>query len=289
MQPEEQTSKSVLACIDSSEYAEAVCDYAAWISKQLELPLQLFHNIDRPPRTALDMSGAIGLGSQEILMEELTQLEEERSRLLLQKGKLMLNAARDRVMAQGAAEPVTKQRHGPLAASLLEMEDSIRVLVLGIDRDQEAGNNRSLGAQLESTIRALHSPILVVNSAFKVPEQVMLAFDGSQASCKALDMLAQSPLLKGVQVHLVTVGDEGENLEELQNRASEKLLQAGHKVIGAVLQGQPSEALCQYQRDQHIDLTLMGAFSHHKLRDMVLGSMTAKMLLGAQKPLWLLR
>ncbi len=289
MQPEEQTSKSVLACIDSSEYAEAVCDYASWISQRLELPLQLFHNIDRPPRTTLDMSGAIGLGSQEILMEELTQLEEERSRLLLQKGKLMLNAARDRVVSQGATEPVLKQRHGSLAASLLEMEDSIRVLVLGINKDQEAGNHKALGAHLESTIRALHSPILVVNSDFKVPEQVMLAYDGSQASCKALDMLAQSPLLKGVQVHLVTVGDEGENLEELQNRASEKLLQAGHKVIGRVLQGQPSEALCQYQREQHIDLTLMGAFSHHKLRDMVLGSMTAKMLLGANKPLWLLR
>lgn len=281
------TNKTVLACIDGSAHSQAVCDYAAWISKRLDYPLQLFHTIARPSTAVGDLSGAIGLGSQEQLMEQLTQVEEERSKLSLQQGKLMLNAAKERVQSKGIAEPILTHRHGSLAESLLDIEANIRVLVLGISG--EPTEERHLSAQLESTIRSLHSPILVVNSEFKAPERIMLAYDGSEASGKALDMLAKSPLFKGIPVHLVTVGEDQTNAEKLQADAADKLTQSGHQVVAAILNGKASEALCQYQADNQIDLTLMGAYSHTRLREIVLGSLTAKMLLGANKPLWLLR
>ncbi len=81
----------VLACIDGSQYSAAVCDYAAWISLGLEAPLTLLHNIEHSANvTSPDLSGTIGLGSQEALLEELTSIEAQRSRLLLEQGKLLL-------------------------------------------------------------------------------------------------------------------------------------------------------------------------------------------------------
>ena len=142
---------------------------------------------------------------------------------------------------------------------------------------------------MESTIRALHSPILLVNSQFREPKRVMLAYDGSAASNKALDMLSKSPLFVGIPVHLVTVGVKQADLEKLQAEAIVKLEQGGHSVVSKILHGEASTALCQYQSEEDIDITLMGAFSHSRLREIVLGSITAKMLLGANKPLWLLR
>ena len=281
------TNKTVLAAIDGSAHSQAVCDYAIWISKRLGYPLQLFHTITRPSASVGDLSGAIGLGSQEQLMEQLTQAEEERSKLSLQQGKLMLNAAKERVQSKGIAEPILTHRHGSLAESLLDIESGIRVLVLGISG--EPTKEKYLSAQLESTIRSLHSPILVVNSEFKTPERIMLAYDGSETSGKALDMLAMSPLFKGIPVHLVTVGEDQANAEKLQADAADKLTECGHQVVAAILNGKASEALCQYQADNQIDLTLMGAYSHTRLREIVLGSLTAKILLGANKPLWLLR
>lgn len=282
----DDNKKTVLACIDNSEYSQAVCDYAAWISQRLQLPLQLFHNIAKPEAAQSDLSGAIGLGSQEQLMEDLTELEEERAKLLLQQGKIMLAAAKERALAMGAENPVVKHRHGGMSESLLEIENEIRVLVLGSAQDSGSEN---LSAHLEATIRSLHSPILVVNSEFTEPKKVMLAYDGSAASGKALDMLSKSPLFKSVPVHLVTVGENQANAEQLQLDATNKLTQSGHEVFSAILNGKANEALCNYQREQEIDLTLMGAFSHTKLREIVLGSLTAKMLLGTNKPLWLLR
>lgn len=286
----DNNENQVLACIDGSRYTEAVCDYAAWISRRTGAPLKLLHNLEQQSNpVASDLTGAIGLGARETLLEELTEIEEQRSRLLLEQGKMMLESARGRVVQAGVENPIVKQRHGSLTESLIDCEHEIRVLVLGIRGEEHPTDDQHLGAHLEATIRALHKPILVVNSDFKVPEKVMLAYDGSEASSKALEMLARSPLFKGIPVHLVTVGEDPANAEKLQHSAKDKLEMSGHQVIAVTLDGKPSTELCRYQEDHDIDLTLMGAFSHIRLRELVLGSMTVKMLLGARKPLLLLR
>jgi nucleotide-binding universal stress UspA family protein len=284
------TTPMVLACIDGSKYSTAVCDYAAWISQRVRAPLKLLHNIDSryaPPPS--DLSGAIGLGSQEQLLSELTEVERQRSQLELEKGRLMLDAARERVVQAGVSDPVVKQRHGSLAESLIELEDEIRVLVLGIRGEEHAEDNKHLGAQLETVVRSLHRPILVVNREFTPPERIMLAYDGSDGARKALDMVAQSPLFKDIPCHLVHVGQNETDSEALLQEAARELAVAGQEVVTAQLSGKPGDALCHYQAEHKIDMTLMGAFSHTRLRELLLGSFTAKMLLAARQPLLLLR
>ncbi|WP_226668038.1 universal stress protein [Microbulbifer aggregans] len=283
----EQKDPIVLSCIDGSRYSGAVCDYAAWIAHRTGAPIKLLHNIERASTPAVaDLSGSIGLGSQEELLEELTLLEQQRSKLQLEQGRLMLDEARTRAENAGAGRVVTCQRHGSLAESLIELEDHIRVLVLGIRGEEHGESNRGLGAQLESVVRALHKPILVVNREFKAPQAIMLAYDGSEAARKALDMVATSPVFKGINCHLVHVGDRA---DAVLAEGVEALQQAGLTVTSANLEGKTVEALIAYQQEHSIDLTVMGAFSHSRLRDLLLGSITAKMLLATNQPLLLLR
>ncbi|MDP1665162.1 MAG: universal stress protein [Methylobacter sp.] len=282
----------VLACIDGSSLTEAVCDYAAWIAQRVDAPLKLLHNIDHHPETAvtLDLSGSIGLGSQEHLLEELTAVEQQRSKLRLQQGKFLLQAAKERVIQAGIANPDTNQRHGSLVESLIELEESIRVLVIGIRGKVHENQPDKIGAKLESIIRSLHKPILVVNDAFKAPQRIMIAFDGSKATEKAIDMVAISPLYKGLTCHLVNVSKDDAATEQLLDAAVSKLKNAGGiEVTTKKLQGKPDQALCEYQDKHDIDMIVMGAFSHTRLHDLLLGSFTTKMLLNAKKPLLLLR
>lgn len=280
----------VLACIDGSRYSQAVCDYAAWFSLNLSAPLALLHNLEHSENVAsADLSGAIGLGSREALLEELTSLEGQRNRLLLEQGKSMLEAAKERVVAAGIASPTLKQRHDGLTESLIAMEQDIRLLVLGVRGEEHAQDDQHLGSHLEASIRALHKPILVVNCDFKVPKTIMLAFDGSEASGKALELLVNSKRFTDLPVHLVTVGESPNAALALQDEATKKLRDAGHSVTTALLEGDPCETLHNYQDEHDIDLTLMGAFSHTRLREWVLGSMTVKMLLSSSRPLLLLR
>ncbi len=282
----------IVACIDESRYSRAVCDYAAWASLRTKAKLVLLHNIEHSQVAASkDYSGAIGLGSREALLEELTEIEAQRGRLMLEQGKHLLAAAKAHVAAAGVQQPVLKQRHDGLTESLVALEDQIRVLVLGIRGLEHERDEQHLGTHLESSIRALHRPILVVNCDFREPTQIMLAYDGSEASTKALELFIDSPLFAGLPVHLVTVdAGSGEGMSQpALEQTKTQLVQAGHDVTAAMLQGKAHEALFAYQAQHNIDLTLMGAFSHSRLREFVYGSITVKMLLSSKCPLLLLR
>jgi nucleotide-binding universal stress UspA family protein len=279
--------KYVMACIDGSSVSESVCDYASWIASEIVRPLKLTHTIANNQHAAVaDYSGAIGLGSQQELLNELTDVEQSRASLLIKKGQLMLNAAKERAQAAGVQEIETYQHHGSLAESLIELESEIRVMVIGIRGKQHENQQTGIGHQLESVIRSMHKPILVVNKAFTQPKNAMLAYDGSSSCKKALEMIASSEMFKKIPCHIVHVGKDG---EQLINEAKSYLADAGVKATSALLDGPVVDALVDYQLEKDIDLTLMGAFSHSRFRDLLLGSFTAKMLEATNRPLLLLR
>lgn len=285
------TQNLVLAGIDGSSLTNAVCDYAAWIAQKVDAPLKLLHTIDHHPEQAnlTDLTGNIGVDSRDHLMEELTQLEQQRSKLRLQQGKQLLQAARERVRQAGIPDPITNQRHGSLVESLIELENDIRVLVIGVRGKVHENQPDKIGAKLESIIRSLHKPILVVNAEFKAPERIMLAYDGSPAAEKALDMVATSPLYQGLVCHLVCVSKDDGKGQRLAVAANKLQLAGGIEVIAQKLVGKPELVLAEYQDQKGIDMTVMGAFGHTRIHDWLLGSFTVKMLTHSLKPLLLLR
>lgn len=285
------TQNLVLAGIDGSVLTGAVCDYAAWVAQKVDAPLKLLHTIDHHPEVAdhTDLTGNIGVDSRDHLMDEIIQLDQQRSKLRLQQGKQLLQVARERVVQAGILNPVTNQRHGGLIESLIELENDLRVLVIGVRGKVHENQPDKIGAKLEAIIRSLHKPILVINAEFKAPERIMLAYDGSQAAEKALKMVATSPLYKGLICHLVCVSKDDGKGQLLEVAANKLQLAGGIEVIAKKLIGKPEQVLSEYQDQKAIDMTVMGAFSHTRMHDWLLGSFTVKMLTHSHKPLLLLR
>jgi nucleotide-binding universal stress UspA family protein len=281
----------VLACIDGSSVSEAVCDYSSWIAIKSGTPLKLLHTIEHKQEPAVsDLTGAIGLGSQQELLNELTELEQSRSKLLIKKGQLMLEAAKERVIKAGFEKPVMSQRHGRLSESLIELEDKTGLIVMGIRGEAHEQKNKGLGTQLETIIRSLHKPILVVTKEYVEPKQFMLAYDGSESCIKALKMVAESSLCKGIPCHIVHVGGTDKSKgEALLEEAANVLRNENIEVVTNQIFGNVADALSDYQMNNNIDLMAMGAFSHNRFRDFLLGSFTTKMLAATKKPLLLLR
>ncbi len=280
----------VMACIDGSPSAAAVCDCAAWASLQLDAPLILLHVLDQQQYPAAgNLSGIIGLGSREYLLEELAALDEKRSKLALEEGRMMLDAAKQRAITAGVAQPEVRQRHGDLVESLRDLESDTRLVVIGKQGEDSGNDLQLIGSQLESVIRTLHRPILVTSARFSAPTRIMLAFDGSATTRKGVEMLASSPLFKGISIHLVMVGaDTGDNRALLES-AGETLTAAGFEVHTAIRAGEVEPTLHAYQAEQDIDLLVMGAYGHSRIRQFLVGSTTTSMIRSATTPLLLLR
>ncbi|PLX63613.1 universal stress protein [Sedimenticola selenatireducens] len=277
----------VIACIDGTNISPAVCDYAVWASLRFNAQLEFLHVLDKSEYpTESNLSGNIGLGSREALLVELAALDEQRGKLALEQGKLMLDAARQRAIAQGIENPGSRQRHGSLVETLIEMETDIRLLVLGKHEDHLS---QHLGSRLENVVRTLHRPILITTASFKAPERVMLAFDGSPTTRKGVEMVASSPLFRGLPCHLVMVGVESDTAREQLAWATSSLEDAGFKTEARIIDGEVERVLCDYRSDHAIDLLIMGAYGHSVIRRFLVGSTTTSVIRNASVPVLLLR
>jgi nucleotide-binding universal stress UspA family protein len=281
----------VLACIDDSCYAEAVCDFAAWSAQRMQAPLSLIHVLDRDEAAGnpQNLSGRLSMDAQENLLHQLAELDAQRARLAMEHGKLMLNAALQRVNNKGAEHVEVRQRHGELVDTLVELQPETRMLVMGkrgADRHSAHGH---LGSHLESTIRAVRKPILIAQQSFTPPRQVMVCYDGSLTMQKGIRIVAASPVGRGIPHHLVMVGAETEASRAQLEDGRQILVQAGFEVSARIIPGEADVALTDYQTQENIDLVVMGAYGHSRIRQLILGSTTTSMIKKTRVSLLVLR
>jgi len=278
---------NVIACIDGTRVSTSVNDYAAWASLRLEAPLVLLHVLDKVEYpTQRDLSGSIGLGSREALLQELAELDEKRGKLALEQGRLMLDAARQRAIEDGVSNPIVHQRHGSLLDSLVAIEQDTRLLVLG-KHDENLGEH--VGSRLETLARTLHRPMLIATAEFKAPQRIMIAYDGSATAQKVLDTVAGSSLFRGLPCHVVMVGaDSTANREQLAS-ARQSLEASGFDVTTALEDGEVERVLCDYRAANNIDLLVMGAYGHSVIRRFLVGSTTTSVIRNATAPVLLMR
>ncbi|WMC12327.1 universal stress protein [Oceanimonas pelagia] len=283
-------TEHVLACIDGSGHAATVCDWAGWASQRLHAPLTFVHVLDKEATPVQgDLSGSIGLGSQEQLLAELAELDARRGKLAKEQGRLMLAAAQERARTSGLEHTHTLQRHGALVDTLVELEPTTRLLVLGRHGEASASAHAHLGSHVEQVIRALHRPILVTLGEYHAPQKVMLAFDGSATTRKGVEMLAASPLFRGLELHLVLAGADTDDHRAQLEWARQLLAQAGLTAVTAIVPGEADKALTGYQQQQGMDLMIMGAYGHSRIRQWLVGSTTTAMIRDARVPLLILR
>lgn len=286
-----KVERKVLACVDQSRYSEYVTDYAAWAAQRMSAPLELLHVINRHLETSdsKDHSGAIGIDAQEQLLETLSSEDESRSKAARETGRIFLNGLRERAVAAGVKAPDVRQRYGQLEETLQEQEEEVRLFVLGRRGKSADETNRDIGRHVERTVRNLKKPILTVTEAFKEPQRAMIAFDGGIVTRGGVELVARSPLFKGMPIHLLMSGKDRQEAAKQLQWAKKKLEGAGFETICEHIPGDAETVIAKQVKAQSIDILLMGAYSHSPLRSLFLGSKTTDLLRSATIPTLLLR
>lgn len=286
-----KNENKVLACVDQSHFADYVADYAAWAARRMDAPLELLHVIDHHPEqgSGEDHSGAIGVDAQENLLTKLSAADEARTKSAREQGRIFLNRLRERAVAAGVVRVDVRQRHGELEETLAEQEEGVRLLVLGRRGEAAESTQRDLGRNVERVVRALHKPILTVTEDFKESQRVMVAFDGGNVTRRGVEMVAGSPLFRGLPITLLMSGKESQDAPKQLDWAKTTLEAAGFDVTALLTPGDAESIIAKTVKEQSIDMLIMGAFGHSPLRSWLLGSKTAEWLRAATIPTLLLR
>lgn len=134
-------------------------------------------------------------------------------------------------------------------------------------------------------------PILAVPHAGPVSEvgrRVMVAWNGKREAARAVH--DAMPLLRGAEaVHLVTVAPEKKGRTPLAEIA-ELLQRYNLRLETAVVDGGSQKvgmALLSEAKARDVDLVVMGAFGHSRLREMVFGGVTETVLANLELPVLL--
>lgn len=284
------SEKKVLVCIDGSHHSKSACDYGIFIAKMLNIPLLLLNIIEHHhlPKN-VSLAGNIGIGSQEKLLEELLNEESNISKNLIAQGRKSLQELTAYAKEQGVKKTYVLQRHGNLEESLEELSNEAKIAIIGLKGEETKADTTIIGKHVETIIRTLNIPILLVNKEFTPIHSILMAYDGSDFANKAIHTAIQDPIFPNVKRHIVNVNKEENISQQLLSQAKQLFEKAHIEVQTMSLKGDAVESLLTYQEKNNLDIIAMGAYSHNRLRSAIFGSFTSKMLLETKKPLLLFR
>lgn len=278
--------KSILLCTDGSPAAEVAGDYAIWFARKLKASLRALYVTDvrllEGPWLS-DLSGAVGAQPYSAVLPQVEQIQKE-------KAAMILAAASDRARKSNVACE-TIHKTGGLAQAILDQEGQADLVVLGQRGEHAQWADEMLGSSVERVVRASVKPCLVTPAKFSEIGHMLITYDGSEESSKALRAgIALAPAL-GVKVTITMVAALGGEdaaavaLEKVKQRA----LGSGVEAHIEVLHGDPEEEILELRESIGADLIVMGAYGHTRIRELILGSTTSHVIRKATVPVLLVR
>ncbi len=270
---------SVIACLDCPDHVQAVLDASMWASSRLQVPIGLLHSVPSlQQKAAIDYSGCLNIDDESYLLDQFTSKEHLSNCELKAQGKILLHQAAAYCEQHRHKRKIyTLHRHETLSESLDYVDDEAQLVVIG--------HHVTCKSTLSQLIRVSQCPILVTHAPFLLPTTALFAFDNRVTSQKMLNWLCKTPLIRALTVHVVMVGkDTSENCDALRE-AYARLKQAGINCKKALLDCRDvSAALNYYQSEHKIGLLMTGAFGQSRLRELLQGSDTKKLLCSTTTP-----
>lgn len=282
----------ILACTDgSAPYSASVYQHAAWAARRMSATIDVLHVLDhvREKAAIADFSGAIGVDAREDLLEQLAELEFSKAQVAQQKGRMVLADAKARLGDLGFPEATLLHRHGSLVTTLAEIEHAADLVVIGKRGETHDVPGGHLGANLERAIRSTKKPMLVAARDFREIERILIAFDGSATARQAVAFAARHPLLRGLAVDVFNVQPCAKATPADLAWAESTLTAGGADARVVTAQGTPVDAIAAHVAGHAIDLIVMGAYGHSRIRALIIGSTTTETIRSCRVPLLMFR
>lgn len=283
--------KKILTCTDGSAYAPSIYDHTSWAAKRLDATVHLLHMLDphRERAETTDFSGNLGPDTGEQLLNDLVSLEEAKNRGAREQGKRVLSEAVRHLNEAGVHNVTSEQQHGELVEAVTRLEANCDLVVVG-KRGESAGfAKQHLGSNLERVIRASIRPVLVASRKFEPIGRFLIAYDGGPSVEKSIRFALELPLLKGLSCHLVRAGKIDSHAEWFLQEAAGKLRSVGYEVTTQATAGEPEQVISEAITREGVQMLVMGAYGHSRIRQLMVGSTTTAMVRTCHVPVLMFR
>lgn len=276
--------KSILIPTDGSANSMTALEYGMYLSKIFDAQISGLNVIDiralEGPFLS-DISGSLGFSPYQNYLPKFQQILEER-------GKLILEEFRKRC-AEKSLEPKIKRHTGIISNIIAEEAKKVDLVIIAQRGEHEKWTTGLLGSTTESVVRKSPRPVLVTPNAFRSFDNILIAYDGGIESNKALKTACEMFINIKCSLKVAFVTSDDEKSKELSLEVEEFIAPYRMPIEIVSLKGDSGKEILGYAENNKIDLIVMGAFSHSRIHDLILGGTTAYIIRKATIPILLYR
>ena len=273
--------KSIVVAVDASPSSVEAEKLALAIADDHGAQLVGIGVLDTPYFTA-PMARPVGVGSYKEHRDE-TLVEAARVRLAERIGEFEAVCA-----AAGAAYGVVEAEGVP--HELIEAEaDRHDLIVIGRETNFHGVENHDIADVVQRLLRDNPRPVLMAPPAPQSGDRVVVAFDGSRESSRAMHIYILLGLAKGREAHVVSIAADRAEAEQTAAKGAGLFRSHGFEAEahGIAARGNPADAILSQVEAMHAGMLVMGAFGHHNLvRNILVGSATRRLLHECPAPVF---
>ena len=116
-----------------------------------------------------------------------------------------------------------------------------------------------------------------------------MAFDGGRSSYGAIDFIASNTPYSRLECHIVIAGEKGSRGHKQAIHAENLLKKAAVDYSVFYESGEPEKVISDHVEKHGVDLLVMGAYGHSRIRNLIIGSTTTQMIRSCLVPVLLFR
>jgi len=277
--------KTILIPVDGSANSANAVDYGIYIAPKLEATLTGLHVIDvfliqGPMMT--DISTTVGMTPYDGFFEAVeTSLKE--------KADAVLKNFEDRCRTAGIS-CLTKKNIGKISDTIIEeAENADLVLMAKKGEHFHLKEGGLLGSVAEAVIRRSGKPVIVIPESFREIESIGLAYDGSAPARKALELCLNISEKSKWPITVLIISADAQKAADLSAQV-EEMAQKGLADCEVIISaGREADEILKFIAEGAVELMVMGAYGHNRLREWLLGSTTSHIIQKSPIPVLLIR
>lgn len=268
----------IVICVDKNPLNSAVIEYGLNIAKNLNKEVVFLRVIKTPLFTPNFMglaAGGLVVGSEMACdLEELKPTKEQ-----IDESEKILEEAMKASQNFGI-KATTDLQNGDLIEILINYENAYLIVSSLKDEGQEIENN------IIALVRESETPILFVKTNFTAPKSVMVAFDGSENSIKALKAIKEDKIFgDNLEYHVANVNDNEEKSSKILASAKEILQNENAKFI--TLNGTTAaDEIIKYRRANNLDIYVLGSYTKGIFKTLLFGSTSKDIVQNSLVPVF---
>jgi nucleotide-binding universal stress UspA family protein len=258
-------------------------EYGIYIALKLNAIISGLHVLDvhllQGPMLT-DISGAVGMPPYDGFFSAIeTSLNE--------KADFVIDNFRKRCRKAGL-HPEIKKVIGKIDEIIIEESQNADFILMAKKGEhfhlKEGG---LLGSVAEAVIRHSGKPVMITLNNFREIESMGIAYDGSPSAKKALHFSLDLSKQTDWPLTAIIITSDMEKAERLSSQIEESAQTRETDCEVIILSGKEEEEIIKFIKEDAVELVVMGAYGHNRLRELLLGSTTTFIINNSPIPVLL--